>query len=194
MLTWGLQTLPEDLWARSGMCPAESVVMLAATSKQVRGLLGGMQRRLPAAVKVRRRASMEAVAGGLPRLLAWCSLVRLDAGERMMGAGGVRMLAGVLGQCSSLATLNLADNGIGDEGAGSLAGVLGQCSALTGLKLANTDIGAEGARSLVGELGKCPSLVSVDLAFNDHSLGGEGIAMIETRTNIPDTVCVWLIP
>ena len=33
MLTWGLQTLPEDLWARSGMCPAESAVMLAATSK-----------------------------------------------------------------------------------------------------------------------------------------------------------------
>ena len=72
--------------------------------------------------------------------------------------------------------------------------MLGQCSALSVLKLANTDIGAEGARSLVGELGKCPSLVSVDLAFNDHSLGGEGIAMIEKRTNIPDKVVVWLIP
>ena len=42
MLTWGLQTLPEDLWARSGMCPAERVVKLAATSKRVWGLLGRM--------------------------------------------------------------------------------------------------------------------------------------------------------
>ena len=79
MLTWGLQTLPEDLWARSGMCPAESAVMLAATSKQVRGLLGRMQRRVPAAVRVTRHLSMESVASGLPRLLAWCSVVRLDA-------------------------------------------------------------------------------------------------------------------
>ena len=98
MLTWALQTLPEDLWARSGMCQAESAVMLAATSKQVRGLLGGMQRRLPAAVKVRKGVMMESVAGGLPRLLAWCSVVRLDASGLRMGAGGVRMLAGVLGQ------------------------------------------------------------------------------------------------
>ena len=44
MLTWALENLPEDLWARSGMCPAERVVMLAATSKRVRGLLGRLQR------------------------------------------------------------------------------------------------------------------------------------------------------
>ena len=135
MLTWGLQTLPEDLWARSGMCPAESAVKLAATSKRVRGLLGRMQRRLPAAVKVRKGASMEAVAGGLPGLLAWCSVVRLDASGLRMGAGGVRMLSGVLGQCSSLATLDLEGNFIGDEGARSLAGVLGQCSSLAMLNL-----------------------------------------------------------
>ena len=125
MLTWGLQTLPEDLWARSGMCPAERVVMLAATSKRVRGLLGRMQRRVPAVVSVRRRASMESVAGGLPRLLAWCSVVRLDASGLRMGAGGVRMLSGVLGQCSSLVTLDLGGNGIGAAGARSLRGGLG---------------------------------------------------------------------
>ena len=51
----------------------ESAVMLAATSKQVRGLLVRMQRRLPAAVRVRSRASMESVASGLPRLLAWAA-------------------------------------------------------------------------------------------------------------------------
>ena len=107
--------MPEDLWARSGMCPAESAVMLAATSKRVRGLLGRMQRRLPAAVKVRGDASMESVAGGLPRLQAWCSVVRLDASGLRMGTGGVRMLAGVLGQCSSLATLNLDGNKIDDD-------------------------------------------------------------------------------
>ena len=144
MLTWGLQTLPEDLWARSGMCPAERVVMLAATSKRVRGLLGRMQRRLPAAVKVRKGASMEAVVGGLPGLLAWCSVVRLDASGLRMGAGGVRMLSGVLGQCSSLATLDLGENHIGDEGARSLAGVLGQCSSLATLDISCNEIEDEG--------------------------------------------------
>ena len=127
--------MPEDLWARSGMCPAERAVMLAATSKRVRGLLAGMQRRLPAAVRMRGDVSMEAGAGGLPRLLAWCSVVRLDASWLRMGAGGARMLAGVLGQCSSLATLDLEGNFIGDEGARSLAGVLGQCSSLAMLNL-----------------------------------------------------------
>ena len=144
MLTWGLQTLPEDLWARSGMCPAESAVMLAATSKRVRGLLGRLQRRLPAVVGVRKDASMESVASGLPRLLAWCSVVRLDVSERGMGVEDVRILARVLGQCSSLATLNLRYNNIGDEGAGRLAGVLGQCSSLATLDLGGNDIGDEG--------------------------------------------------
>ena len=141
--------MPEDLWARSGMCPAESAVMLAATSKRVRRLLGRMQRRLPAVVKVRGRVSMESVAGGLPRLQAWCSVVRLDASGRRMGAGGVRMLAGVLGQCSSLAELDLFNNDIGNEGARSLAGVLGHCSSLDTLNLMDNDIGAEGARILL---------------------------------------------
>ena len=63
------------------------------------------------------------------------------------------MLSGVLGQCSSLATLDLGYNNIGAEGAGSLAGVLGQCSSLATLDLAQNDIGTEGARSLAGVLG-----------------------------------------
>ena len=176
MLTRGLQTLPEDLWARSGMCPAESAVMLAATSKQVRGLLGRLQRRLPAAVQVRRGMSMESVAGGLPRLLAWCSVVRLDARGLRMGAGGVRMLAAVLGQCASLATLDLGGNDIGAEGAGSLAQVLGQCSALATLNLGGNDLGTEGAWSLAGVLGQCSSLTRLDLEGND--MGVHGLALI----------------
>ena len=144
MLTWGLQTLPEDLWARSGMCPAERVVMLAATSKRVRGLLGRMQRRVPAVVRVREDVSMESVASGLPRLLAWCSVVRLDVSGRGMGVKCVRILARVLGECSSLATLDLADNGIGAAGAGRLAEVLGECSSLARLDFHNNVIGEEG--------------------------------------------------
>ena len=184
MLTWGLQTLPEDLWARSGMCPAERAVKLAATSKRVRGLLGRMQRRLPAAVKVRKGASMEAVAGGLPGLLAWCSVVRLDASGLRMGAGGVRMLSGVLGQCSALATLDLGYNYIGDEGAGRLAGVLGQCSALATLNLGGNFIGDEGAGRLAGVLGECSSLTELDLRNN--VIGEAGTALI--RTCVRDTV------
>ena len=73
-LTWALQNFPGDLLARGRMCPAESTLMLAATSKQVRELLGRLQRRVPAAVHVMRRAWAESVASGLPRLLAWCKL------------------------------------------------------------------------------------------------------------------------
>ena len=46
------------------------------------------------------------------------------------------MLAGVLGQCSSLAVLDRSDNDIGDEGAGRLATGLGQCSSLEKLYIA----------------------------------------------------------
>ena len=136
MLTWGLQTLPEDLWARSGMCPAESAVMLAATSKQVRGLLGRMQRHLPAAVKVRRGLSTVSVADGLPRLLMWCSVERLDCSRRFlegngMGDEGVRILGGVLGQCSSLATLDLDDNRIHDHVIALVQGCIPSTACLT---------------------------------------------------------------
>jgi len=44
---------------------------------------------------------------------------------------GAESLAGVLGQCASLAHLNLSYNEIGDGGAESFAGVLTQCTALT---------------------------------------------------------------
>ena len=45
---------------------------------------------------------------------------------------------------------NLMDNSIGNEGAGRLAGMLGQCSSLAELNLVYNDIGNEGARSLAG--------------------------------------------
>ena len=167
MLTWGLQTLPEDLWARGVVCPAERAVMLGATSKRVRALLAGMQRRVPAAVRVVESASMDAVAGGLGGLQGWCRVVKLDlqrGWRHRIGAEGADRLAGVLGQCSSLAELNLAGNGIGAEGAGRLAEVLGQCSSLAVLNLTHNNIGAEGAERLAGVLGQCSSLAALDLA------------------------------
>ena len=36
---WALESLPEELWARGVVCPAERAVMLGATSKRVRALL-----------------------------------------------------------------------------------------------------------------------------------------------------------
>ena len=130
-LFWALESLPEELWARGVLCPAERAVMLGATSKRVRALLARMQRRVPAVVHVVKGASMDAVAGGLVKLQGWCQVVKLDLTRGFatrIGAEGAERLAGVLGQCSSLAVLNLAENGIGDEGAERLAGVLGQCS------------------------------------------------------------------
>ena len=49
----------------------------------------------------------------------------------------------MLGQCSSLATLDLAGNFLRAEGAGRLAGMLGQCSFLVELNLTNNRIGAD---------------------------------------------------
>ena len=117
-LLWALDSLDEDLWARGVVCPAERAVMLGATSKRLRALLAGLQRRVPAAVRVVGSAGMEAVAGGLRLLLmqGWCQVVRLDlnrgfrrplvdedpTGGTPIGAVGARRLAEVLGQCPSL--------------------------------------------------------------------------------------------
>ena len=213
-LFWALENVPEDLWTRGVLCPPERLVMLGSTSKRVREtLLGRLQRRMPAAVRVTRPASMGTVASGLPGLLAWCSVVRLDLRAVLVGAEGVGILAEVLGQCSALDMLDLGGNHIEAERAGSLAGALGQCSALTSLNLEDNDIGAEGARSLAKVLGQCSALATLDLACNDigdegarslagvlgqcsalvtlylggnDDIGDEGIAMIEMST--PDKV------
>ena len=84
----------------------------------------------------------------------------------------------MLGQCSSLATLNLAGNDIGDERDRSLAEVLRQCSSLATLNLAGNDIEAEGARSLAEVLGQCPSLAELNVQHN--FIDDRFIAMIET--------------
>ena len=150
---WALGSVPEELWARGVVCPAERAVMLGATSKRVRALLARLERRVPAAVHVVGSASMEAVAGGLVGLQGWCQVVRLDLkrGGRWgapIGAEGAGRLAGVLGQCCSLAVLNLQRNRIGAEGAGRLAGVLGQCSSLAKLDLSVNGIDNEGIAML----------------------------------------------
>ena len=75
---WALGRVPEELWARGVVCPAERAVMLGATSKRVRALLARLERRVPAAVHVVGVASMEAVIGGLVGLQGWCQVVRLD--------------------------------------------------------------------------------------------------------------------
>ena len=35
-MLWALKNLPEDLWARSQLCPRDRVLMLSATSSSVR--------------------------------------------------------------------------------------------------------------------------------------------------------------
>ena len=93
-----------------------------------------------AALRVTRLASIESVASRLPRLMAWCSVVKFDLSGRGISSEGFKILARVLGQCPSLATLNLGCNHIGDEGARSLARVLGQCSSLAELYLSENRI------------------------------------------------------
>ena len=129
-MLWALKNLPEDLWARSQLCPRDRVLMLSATSSSVRDLLL-IQRhwRVPTAVRVRRCASVETVAKGLNSLVAsdWCSVVSLElvrgiekatrvysTGEpdddvydyiAPIKAAGARSLTEVLGQCSSITML-----------------------------------------------------------------------------------------
>ena len=67
---------------------------------------------------------------------SYFSDAELDLSDNGIGADCAGMLAGVLGQCSSLAVLDRSDNDIGDEGAGRLATGLGQCSSLEKLYLA----------------------------------------------------------
>ena len=85
----------------------------------------------------------------------------------------------MLGQCSSLATLNLRFNRIRAEGAGRLAEVLGECSSLAKLNLGCNHIGDEGARSLARVLGQCSSLA--ELYLSENRISDDVIAMIRTR-------------
>ena len=176
-LLWALESLPEELWARGVVCPAERSVMLGATSKRVRELLARMQRQVPAVVRVVRGAGMEAVAAGLRGLQEWCQMVRLElkrdrTGGAPIGEAGAWRLAGALRQCSALAVLHLDGNRIGDEGVRSLARALRKCSSLTELLVDGNDIGAEGAGRLAEALGQCSSLAKLQLDRN--GIGSEG--------------------
>ena len=79
-LLWALESLPEDLWARGVVCPAERAVMLGATSKRVRKLLARLQRRVPATVRVVSDKG-KGWQFGLFRMQEWCQVVRLDLNE-----------------------------------------------------------------------------------------------------------------
>ncbi len=67
----------------------------------------------------------------------------------MPGAGAPQSqsesIAGVLGQCTTLARLNFRGNDIGDAGAKSLVELLTQCTALAHLDLYSNKIGTAGA-------------------------------------------------
>ena len=75
--------------------------------------------------------------------------------------------------------MNLGSNGLGDEGARSLAGVIGQCSSLAMLDLSHCEIGDEGARSLADGARQCSKLTVLDLSYNDD-VAAEVIASIRT--------------
>ena len=203
MLMWALQTLPEELWTQNGMCPAERVMMLASTSKQVRELLGQLQRRFQVSVRVTTRASMETVVIGLPRLFAWCSVVELDFGSRVKGVGGDGLAdAQRAGSCSTTGhmapgfqrraraarSINMGVE-VTHEGARSLAAVLGQCSSLARLDLRGNMIKAQGARSLASVLGQCSSLAMLDLGGNNiRAEGARGLALVLGKSSLLATL------
>ena len=122
--------LPADLWVRHGICPPQRAIMLAATSKRIRGLLAQLQRKVPARVQVTR---VEGLDMGLPRMLTLLGITALEVQRLNLGDEGAGRLAGVLGQCGALAHLDLEFNDIGADGVsvlcaswrGSPSGLLG---------------------------------------------------------------------
>ena len=112
-----LEILPTELWGGGVLWPAERTVMLGATSKRVRALLAGLQRRVPAAVQVVNSASMEAVARGLRGLQAWCQVVRLDLnrGEETGGAPDLVRNCNVVMQCDCWGGYGYSHNGGMDQ-------------------------------------------------------------------------------
>ena len=112
-----LEILPAQLWGGGVLWPAERTVMLGATSKRVRALLAGLQRRVPAAVQVVNSASMEAVARGLRGLQAWCQVVRLDLnrGEETGGAPDLVRNCNVVMQCDCWGGYGYSHNGGMDQ-------------------------------------------------------------------------------
>ena len=60
-LFWAFYSLPEELWARGLLCPAECALMLGATSKGVRAALARL--RVPATDAVVGQEEAAAVAG-----------------------------------------------------------------------------------------------------------------------------------
>ena len=191
-LLWALESLPEDLWARGVVCPAERAVMLAATSKRVRTLLARLQRRVPATLRMvgipdmgKRVVGSANVFNWLFKLQQWCQVVRLDlhklqrgggimmggvpisftSDDRPIGSIGAGLLTIALCQCSSLVALNLRANDIGDDGVGCLAGAAGCLARVVSSFPARLNL-----------LGQCSSLVALDLGFNH--IGADGIGRL----------------
>jgi hypothetical protein len=114
-------------------------------------------------------------ADSLAGVLGQCaSMAHLDLCDNRIETGGAESLARVLGQCTSLAHLHLCENNIGADGAESLAGVLGQCASLAHLYLSSNSIGQDGTESLAGVLAQCASLTHLDLKNNEIGTVGKG--------------------
>ena len=146
--------MEEELAIR--VIPEERSVMLLQVSKTMRT---AMQRvSPPAMIKVKKGQRPESVTNAMLNMMKWCRITAINLSYTNIQADGVGRLAGVLGQCASLAHLHLCYNKIGAEGAGRLAAVLGQCASLAHLDLRGNGIGDEGAGRLASVAKHCPSL------------------------------------
>ena len=116
----------------------------------------------------------ETFAGVLEGVLGQCtgSLTHLDLDSNCLGSDGVRRLAEVLTQCTTLRHLGLSSNDLGPAGGGALTGALTHCRALNHLDLHSNDIGTSGAGKLARVLAQCTALAHLDLGDNGIGPGG----------------------
>jgi hypothetical protein len=137
--------------------------MLRRTSKGVKEIVDKM--RLSAVVRLRTTADRGREACRSPGAVPGAGAPQSQA----------ESLAGVLGQCTTLARLNFCGNDIDrDPGAKSLVELLTQCTALAHLDLYSNKIGTAGAESFAGVLAQCTALAHLNLCANSIGTVWEG--------------------
>ena len=171
-LLWALECLPEDLWARGVVCPAERAVMLGATSKRVRKLLARLQRRVPATARVVRTdfGKDKGWTFGLFRMQEWCQVVRLDLNK-------LQRRWGIMMEGAPIDTMDIFGGHIGDDGAG-----VGMSD--------DRPIGPIGAGLLKLALTRCSSLVALNLRGNE--LGDDGVGCLAGDAGSMARVLPWI--
>lgn len=120
-LIWALQALPEDMWVSGKLCPQESTLILAHTSKQVFGILRTFSRRMAAEHTVPEHVEIESIVEVLSNRLSCVELssLHIDRRGNFLGESGISCLARFLtshpAALATMKTLSIGGNFFGNS-------------------------------------------------------------------------------